>query len=214
MKRLQKNFYIYKSTEYYEIIECLLEHSTHPDFNASVIKLLSSHSLSSLYAGVWLSEMMGTKGCLFFSYLKELIYSKHSEIRFEVCECYLECANTGFLVTTFLMCMNDSEQCIRIRVIDYIQYCSVEQIEMAFDYVGQYDEYKNLKYGLSLLKSLSKRIFKEKEIYNLIVLTNISEEKKMLFVVALKLGWNTKQCYKLALHSKNDDLIYYAKIRL
>ena len=202
---------MYGIEEYSIALNNLLEEIDRSNSLVPITKLLLSEDVNCQLAGSWLSAMMGEKSIEIFHYLKELLYSKHPRIRYEICECYLLCANSGFLVTEFLKCIDDHEVTIRLRVIDYIKFLSEKQLLLAYDYTKTRNELSCIHSALSIcILHSTHSITSEKADIEIIKGTKI--EKVAWFISAVKIGKNPNRLFQLAQLANEPDIQEYFEI--
>ena len=207
---INSNFY-YGTEEYSIALNNLLEEVDRSETLVPITKLLVTEDVNCQLAGSWIAAMMGEKSIEIFNCLKELLYSKNPKIRYEVCECYLLCANSGFLVTEFLKCIDDDEVTIRLRVIDYIKFLSREQLLLAYNYTKTRNELSYIHSALSIcISQINHSITNDKIDTEIIKGTKI--EKVAWFICAIKIGKSTNQLFQLAQLSNEPDIQEYFEI--
>lgn len=171
-----------------------------------MLKLIDSNIESANLAGVWLAAMFGKKAVCIFDEIKGLIHSENVKIKYEIMECYLECASSGDSVLDLVRCLGDDELAVRLRALDYLKFLSDEQVLSAYSYAfNKGDPY--YKY-LSIFKKQFRSRLAVAEIEKGIV----SEDclcKKFFYMAALRGGEDIEVLGYLARASGDDDINSY-----
>ncbi|WP_086930522.1 hypothetical protein [Agarilytica rhodophyticola] len=199
-------YWEYNSEDYGEALNQLLSVLCKNVSYNKVLKLVNSQVESAKVAGVWLAAMLGKKAVCIFDDIKYLIRSENAKIRYELMECFLECAASGEVVLDLVKCLDDEESAIRLRALDYLKFLSDDQIISAYEYAfGKGDTY--YKY-LSILRSQLKSEITIAEIEDGIVSEDVFC-KRFFFMAAVRGGKDTKVLSHLAQISDDTDINKY-----
>lgn len=196
----------YNSEGYGEALNRLLSALCKSGSFNEVLKLVDSKVESAKVAGVWLSAMLGREAACIFDDIKYLIRSENEKIRYELMECYLECAVSGEAVLDLVKCLDDEELSIRLRALDYLKFLSYDQILSACEYAfGKGDAY--YKCLLILRKQLKSEITIA-EIEKGIVSDDVFC-KRFFYMAAVRDGEDVKVLSHLAKISGDIDINKY-----
>jgi len=199
--------YLYDSHTGAEAVNNILNFAD-ASFNVTpLIKLLTSSSHNCQLAGAYVVAALGRDACELFPYFYPLLSSKNDNVRYEICEAYFFCAKTGASVIDFIKCIYDSSMNVRLRVIDFIQYLTNEQLIMALEF----SECQNNTFISESLSVLIGNDYKYKE-YKLLE-ENIKNrtyiEEVFWFLLAIKLKYSNEKLERLLLFTNNQDLTKY-----
>ena len=168
-----------------------------------ILELTNSDIDSVRCAGAWIAGEQGRQAISIFDELKELLYSENKRIRYEIMDCYLNCASSGGDVLGLVKCVEDDVSNNRLKAISCVRYLWDEQISSAYDYaLNHNDQYCHHLY---ILKKQCESVLEISEIEEGIN-TGDSLCKKFYFIAAMRMRECTDSMAYLAEISGDRDI--------
>ena len=141
--------YEYDSEEYLDASEAF--HQKLSDVE-NLIPLLRANNKASQRTATYIASLEGDRARSIFPYIFELLESPWVEVRDEVCDCFTECATKGEQLISLFAHLKDSEQSIRLKVINVIACLKSKQIGIVSKYVETMSSLSKFKEGIEILK--------------------------------------------------------------